>query len=71
MTTFCILCREPIPPERQRRKANTCSKECKKSYRSQYLSERRGRYKAAVNGKARKRVEIANLEAANIVPSQV
>jgi hypothetical protein len=39
MTTYCILCRQPIPPERQRKKAFTCSNECRKEYRRQYRLE--------------------------------
>jgi hypothetical protein len=40
MTTFCILCREPIPPERARRGACTCSKDHQQEYRRQRRSER-------------------------------
>jgi hypothetical protein len=40
MTTFCILCREPIPPERARRGACTCSKDHQQEYRRQRRNER-------------------------------
>jgi len=39
MTTYCILCRQRIPPDRQRKKAITCSNECRKEYRRQYRLE--------------------------------
>jgi len=40
MTTYCILCRSIIPEKRQRRMARTCSPDCQRSYRRQYLQER-------------------------------
>jgi hypothetical protein len=40
MTTFCILCREPIPADRARRGAVTCSREHQREYRRQRRSER-------------------------------
>jgi len=40
MTTYCILCRSIIPETRQRRMARTCSPECQRCYRRQYLQER-------------------------------
>jgi hypothetical protein len=39
VTTYCILCRAPIPEKRQRRRARTCSRECQREYRRQYLQE--------------------------------
>ena len=40
ITFFCVLCREPIPPERQKRHAVTCSPDHQKEYRRQRRSER-------------------------------
>jgi hypothetical protein len=43
MKTFCVLCRNPIPPNRRRRGARTCSPECQREYRRQYRLERNSR----------------------------
>ena len=58
MTTFCILCREPIPEDRQRRGACTCSSACQKELRRQRRNSRGERFcrlcgrKAKANRKA-------------------
>jgi hypothetical protein len=44
MTTFCIVCRDPIPETRQRRAARTCSVDCQKQYRREYIRERNQRF---------------------------
>jgi hypothetical protein len=44
MTTFCILCREPIPEDRQRRGAVTCTSEHAKEYRRQRRAEHATRF---------------------------
>jgi hypothetical protein len=40
MTTYCILCREPIPEDRQRRGAATCCSDHQREYRRQRRNER-------------------------------
>jgi hypothetical protein len=40
MTTYCVLCREPIPADRQRRGAVTCSSDHQREYRRQRRNER-------------------------------
>jgi hypothetical protein len=54
MTTYCILCRCPIPEKRQRRGACTCSKEHQREYRRQRRSERALRDCRLCGRKARK-----------------
>jgi hypothetical protein len=44
MNTFCILCREPIPEDRQHRGAVTCIAEHAKEYRRQRRAERALRF---------------------------
>jgi hypothetical protein len=44
MTTYCTLCRNPIPEARQRRAARTCSSVCQKQYRREYIRERNSRF---------------------------
>ncbi len=60
MITYCGLCREQIPLDRQRRGARTCSVECQKAYRAarreewmkshcKYCGRRLGRQKSTGN----------------------
>jgi hypothetical protein len=42
--TFCILCREPIPEDRQRRGAVTCCPDHAREYRRQRRAERSLRF---------------------------
>lgn len=44
MITFCVLCRTQIPESRQHRAARTCSVECQKRYRREYLADRFSRF---------------------------
>jgi hypothetical protein len=54
MTTFCILCRQPIPADRQRRGAATCSSEHQREYRRLRRSERALRFCRLCGRKAKK-----------------
>jgi hypothetical protein len=54
MNTFCILCRGPIPADRQRRGASTCSSEHQREYRRQKRNERALRFCRLCGRKAKK-----------------
>lgn len=54
METFCILCREPIPEDRQRRGAVTCSTTHAMEYRRQRRDERALRFCRLCGRPARK-----------------
>ena len=54
MTTFCILCHQPIPADRQRRGAVTCSSEHQREYRRMRRSERALRFCRLCGRKAKK-----------------
>jgi hypothetical protein len=56
MTTYCILCSEPIPEDRQRRGAVTCSSDHQREYRRQRRSERAVRF-CRLCGRAAKKVK--------------
>lgn len=57
METFCILCREPIPEDRQRRGAVTCSTDHAREYRRQRRAERSLRF-CRLCGRAAKRKKL-------------
>jgi hypothetical protein len=40
VTTFCVLCAAPVPPERAARRAVTCSKEHQKRWREHNRKKR-------------------------------
>jgi hypothetical protein len=44
---YCIVDRKPIPDERVRRGAKTCSKDCQKLFRRAFLLDRKERYRKA------------------------
>jgi hypothetical protein len=54
MTTFCILCQQPIPADRQRRGAVTCSSEHQREYRRLRRSDRALRFCRLCGRKAKK-----------------
>jgi hypothetical protein len=54
MTTFCILCRAEIPPDRQRRGACTCSSDHARELRRQRRAEHALRFCRLCGRKARK-----------------
>jgi hypothetical protein len=54
MTTFCILCQQPIPVDRQRRGAVTCSSEHQQEYRRLRRSDRALRFCRLCGRKAKK-----------------
>ena len=54
MTTFCILCQQPISADRQRRGAVTCSSEHQREYRRLRRSDRALRFCRLCGRKAKK-----------------
>jgi hypothetical protein len=54
MTTFCILCQQPIPADRQRRGAVTCSSEHQREYRRLRRADRALRFCRLCGRKAKK-----------------
>lgn len=67
MTTFCILCRAEIPPDRQRRGACTCSSDHARELRRQRRAEHALRFCRLCGRKARrpKPVEAVRMEHSN------
>jgi hypothetical protein len=54
MITYCVLCREDIPEDRQRRGAVTCCPEHQREYRRQRRSEHALRFCRLCGRKARR-----------------
>jgi endogenous inhibitor of DNA gyrase (YacG/DUF329 family) len=54
---FCGECGNPIPADRQKKRAKTCSKECQIAYRKSYMDERRAIASLKAQLEAMKRVE--------------
>jgi hypothetical protein len=52
--TFCTLCKEPVPEDRARRGAVTCSREHAHEYRRQRRSERALRFCRLCGRRAKK-----------------